>query len=121
MKALAITLVMLITVFQSQAGVFSTEKRKPKDVSKEQTVKNALDKQVNRHIYYPSQGESMEGKADVMLQMMPEGDVQVVLIQTANPLMKKFIERQVRKMKVDKQDAISGQIFKYRFVFVAKN
>jgi hypothetical protein len=121
MKALTIALFMMISVLQVNAGSFAADKRKPKEVNKEQSLKNALDKQVNRHIYYPSQGESIEGKADVMLQMLPEGDVQVVLIQTANPLMKKFIERQVRKMKVDKKDAISGQIFKYRFVFVAKD
>ncbi|MBX7051038.1 MAG: hypothetical protein K1X54_03285 [Flavobacteriales bacterium] len=121
MKALAISLLLMISVMQVNAGVLTSDKRKPREVNKEQTLKNALDKQVSRHIYYPSQEESMEGKADVMLQMMPEGDVQVVLIQTANPLMKKFIERQAKKMKVDKQDAVAGQIFRYRIVFIAKN
>ena len=56
-----------------------------------------------------------------MLQVLPEGDVQVVLIQTRNPLVKKFIENQVKKMKIDKAEVVTGQILKYRFVFKARN
>jgi hypothetical protein len=35
-------------------------------------------------------------------------------------VMKKFIERQVSKMKVNKQEVVAGEIFKYRLVFKAK-
>ncbi len=55
-----------------------------------------------------------------MLEVMPKGDIQVVLIQSGNPLVKNFIECQVKKMKVNTDEVIVGEIFKNRFVFKAK-
>lgn len=56
----------------------------------------------------------------MMLEVMPKGDIQVVLIQSGNPLVKNFIECQVKKMKVNTDEVIVGEIFKNRFVFKAK-
>jgi hypothetical protein len=96
-------------------------KGKKRDQQKER-LQTSMNQQLNRYIYYPDEARTgkMEGKADVMLRLMPEGDVQVFLIQTANPLMKKFIERQVSKMKLNKNEVVAGEIFKYRLVFKAK-
>lgn len=85
-------------------------------------LKDAVTAQVNRHFFYPvNDGEqSVEGQADVMLQVMPQGDMQIILIQTKNPLIRKFVEQQVKKMKVDKDEVVAGEIFKYRLVFKAR-
>jgi outer membrane biosynthesis protein TonB len=122
MKALTITFAIILSVFNlsaSNTDVYN-KGRKPKD--KAQEMKASVDQQINKHIFYPTQGneKNLEGKADVMLQVLPQGDVQVVLIQSGNPLVKKFIEKQVRKMKIDKNEVVAGEIFKYRFVFRAK-
>ena len=122
MKTLALALSLLIT-FVSFTADASNELHKGKpEKNKEQKLKTAVDRQVNKHIFYPVQGEekNLEGKADVMLQVMPHGDVNVVLILSGNPLVKKFIEKQVKKMKVDSKEVVAGEIFKYRFVFRAK-
>jgi len=96
-------------------------KRKRK-AQTEAVVKQALDNQVSKHIFNPTvKSNAVEGEASVMLRVMPEGNVQVVLIQTKNPLIAKFVERQVNKMKVDKEGIIIGEIFKYRFVFKTQN
>lgn len=122
MKALVILLAIALASMNMQANNHSFKNGNPKLNTKEQALKTALDRQVNRHIFNPVVGESknLKGKADVMLEIMPKGDIQVVLIQTANPLMKYFIEKQVKKMKVNTDEVIVGEIFKYRFVFKAK-
>ncbi len=122
MKALVTILVIAIASMNMHANNNSFDNGNPKKNTKEQELKTALDRQVNRHIFNPVQGESsnLKGKADVMLEVLPKGDIQVVLIQTANPLMKYFIEKQVKKMKVNTDEVIVGEIFKYRFVFKAK-
>jgi outer membrane biosynthesis protein TonB len=122
MKTLALTLAILFSVTGINASDFSSHDKGKKGNQKKERLQTAMNRQISRHIYYPEEArvDNVEGKADVMLQLLPEGDVQVVLIQTANPLMKKFIERQVKKMKVDKNEVVAGEIFKYRFVFKAK-
>lgn len=118
--ALALSLIMSLQSFQTFA-MTDFQKGKP-EKSKEQKLKTSVDRQVNKHIFYPNQGEekNMEGKADVMLRVLPKGDVNVVLIQSGNPLVKRFIEKQVKKMKVDSKEVVAGEIFRYRFVFRAK-
>lgn len=118
MKALIIIIAIFFsanTGFAHSEGIFNKGKKK---TEKREQLKHSVDKQINRHLYYP--GENIEGKADVMLEVMPKGDMRVVLIQTANPLMKKFIERQVKKMKVNQNEVVAGELFKYRIVFRAK-
>ena len=119
MKALAATLAILIATFTMNAndnGILNKGKEK------KNTFREAVTRQINKHLFFlTEEGKSVEGQADVMLQVLPEGDVQVVLIQTRNPLVKKFIENQVKKMKIDKAEVVTGQILKYRFVFKARN
>jgi len=123
MKALALTLALIVSIFTANASDAGINKKGKRAKSKTEQLKAAVTSQVNKHIFYPVQGESknIEGQADVMFQVMPAGDVQVVLIQTKNPLMKKFIENQAKKMKVGKDEYVAGEIFKYRFVFKAKS
>lgn len=119
MKALAIIFTLLISATSLTASHNDTHN---KDKGKKNSLREAVTAQVNRHLFFlVADGEKVAGEADVMLQVMPEGDVQVVLIQTNNPLIRKFIERQVRKMKIDKKEFVAGEILKYRFVFKAHN
>lgn len=119
MKALAATLALLIatvTMNASDNGILNKGKER------KNAFREAVTRQINKHLFFLTEGnQSVEGQADVMLQVLPEGDVQVVLIQTRNPLVKKFIEKQVKKMKIDKSEVVTGQILKYRFVFKARN
>jgi hypothetical protein len=119
MKALALTLAIIVSSLTLSANDLSTVK-KGKD--KESTFKEAVTAQVNKHLFFLlSNGERIEGQADVMLQVLPQGDVQVVLIQTKNPLVKKFIENQVKKMKIKKDEVVVGEILHYRFIFKGRN
>ncbi|MFM9986471.1 MAG: hypothetical protein ACKVOK_14625 [Flavobacteriales bacterium] len=119
MKALAATLALFIATLTMNAngnGILNKGKEK------KNTFREAVTRQINKHLFFITEdGQKVEGNADVMLQVMPEGDVHVVLIQTKNPLVKKFIENQVKKMKIDKAEVVTGQILKYRFVFKARN
>jgi hypothetical protein len=119
MKALALTFALIISTLVSNASdAGSVNKGK----EKKNALREAVTKQVNKHLFFLVNGdEKVDGAADVMLQVMPEGDIQVVLIQTKNPLVKLFIERQVKKMKITKDEVVAGEILKYRFVFKAHN
>lgn len=119
MKYLIIVFVSLLTYQDAFATDNGAEKRKRKSKS-EVAVKSALDNQINKHIFNPGHTGNVEGEADVMLRVMPEGNIQVVLIQTKNPLLSHFIERQVKKMKVEKNELVVGELFKYRLVFRAQ-
>lgn len=122
MKALALTLALMISLLNMNASENAITKRGRKGNFQKERLQTAVDHQVNRHIFNPDRDDEnkLEGKADVMLRLMPQGDIHVVLIQTNNALLKKFIEKQVKKMKIDKKEVVAGQIFKYRFVFKAK-
>jgi hypothetical protein len=122
MKTLAIALAILVSVLNANASDFGMKNKGKKRDQQKERLQTSMNQQLNRYIYYPDEARTgkMEGKADAMLRLMPEGDVQVFLIQTANPLMKKFIERQVSKMKLNKNEVVAGEIFKYRLVFKAK-
>lgn len=122
MKALAITFALLVSLFNMSATNLGVNNKGKKPEQKKERMKNSLNQQLSKHMYYPEEAREnkLEGKADVMLRVMPEGDVQVILVQTANPLMKKFIERQVNKMKLNKNEVVAGEIFRYRLVFKAK-
>jgi hypothetical protein len=119
MKTFAIALAILLSVFTANA---SSTVDKKKTNSKRATLKAAITKQINRHFFYPVSDteESVEGFADVTFQVLPEGNVQVLMIQTKNALVRKFIERQAAKMKVDKDQVVVGEIFQYRLTFKAK-
>lgn len=119
MKALAITLALIVSTFSLSA---SNNGQTGNGKDKIAAFKDAVTAQVNKHLFFlANNGEKVEGQADVMLQVMPEGDVQVVLIQTKNILVKKFIERQVSKMKIKKDEVVTGEILKFRFVFKARS
>lgn len=122
MKTLAITLALLTSMFAAQASTFSVSKEKDKNKKKTEQVRTSIEKQISKHIYFPqTEKEALEGTADVTLQVYPDGDVRVILIQSKNPLVKKFIERQVNKMKVDQNSVVVGELFKYRFEFKRQN
>lgn len=121
MKTFIVLLISLMSIQSVHAAESDITKRKRKG-EKENVVKSALDTEVSKHIFNPTvKSGAVEGEANVMLRVMPEGNVQVVLIQTKNPVIQKFIERQVSKMKVDKEGLVIGEIFKYRFVFKTQN
>jgi hypothetical protein len=118
MKSIALTLTILFSVLLNTT-VSANNSDVNRDKNKKKTaLKRSMDKEVSKHIFYPqTTKETIEGTADVMLQVYPEGDIRVVMIQTKNPLIQKFIESQVRKMKVDKDNVVIGEVFRYRFTF----
>ena len=117
MRTLAFTLSLILGLtFTSSAN--NTEVSKDKKSKKQVELKRSMDKQVDKHIFFPqNEKEAMEGTADVLLQVYPDGDVRVIMIQTKNVLIQKFIEAQVKKMKVDKDAVVIGEVFRYRFSF----
>lgn len=119
MKTLAITLFLMLSfVFQGTSSTGDDLHKDKTKSKKEAQLKRSLDKQVNKHIFYPTAAhEKMEGSADVMFQIYPDGDVRVVMIHTKNPLIRKFIEKQAQKMQVDKESVVIGEVFRYRFSF----
>lgn len=118
MKSLALTLAFLLSIVSMSFASNDISSRDKNKKNKQVELKKNVDKQVNKHIFFPStSSEKLNGSADVMFQIFPDGDVRVVLIQTKNPLIKKFIESQAKKMKVNKENVVIGEIFRYRFTF----
>jgi hypothetical protein len=118
MKTFAITLAILLSVFTADASSTVDKKKN----SKRSTLKEAITKQIYKHFFFPviENEESMEGSANVTFQVLPEGNVQVLLVQTGNPAVRKFIERRASKIKVSKDLVVAGEIFQFRLTFKAK-
>ncbi len=118
MKTLVITLALVIYLFMAEGVSAATHTNGNPVKSKEKVMKAAMDKQVSKHLFHPLQGkEQGQGSANVMLRVMPRGDVQVVTIKSDNPHIQKFVENQVRKMKIPANEVVVGQLFKYQLVF----
>jgi hypothetical protein len=91
-------------------------KEKPK--SKKSKVESSVERQVEKHLFYPVKNvKEMEGAAEVVLEIFPNGNVYALSVQTKNPLIKRFVERQVNKMKVEASASDVGKIFRYRIQF----
>jgi hypothetical protein len=91
-------------------------KDKPK--YKKSKVEASVERQVQRHLFYPvKNAKEMEGAAEVVLEIFPNGKVYALSVQTKNPLIKRFVERQVNKMKVEASAGDVGKVFRYRLHF----
>lgn len=120
MKALTILFALMFAFTQADASQLDIQKKK-KGTAQTSTVANEVTKEVNRHLFNPSvMGKEMNGEAAVMLEVMPEGNLKVVTINTKNPLLKRFIENQVKKMKIDSDQLVVGELFRYKLVFKAQ-
>jgi hypothetical protein len=118
MKALTILFALMFTFSHADASQLDTQKKKKPQTS---SVENQVNKEVRRHLFNPAvTGKEVNGEAAVMLEVMPGGNLKVVTINTKNPLLKKFIENQVKKMKVDSDELVVGELFRYKFVFKAQ-
>ncbi|MEZ4798590.1 MAG: hypothetical protein R2809_02200 [Flavobacteriales bacterium] len=118
MKKIALMMILMLSVVGMSFATNNTESRDKNKRAKQTETKKNMDKEVRKHIFFPSNSsEQVSGQADVMFQVFPDGEVKVVMIQTKNPFIKKFIERQAQKMKVDSNTAVVGEIFRYRFTF----
>lgn len=120
MKALTILFALMFAFTQADASQLDIQKKK-KGIAQTSTAANEVTKEVNRHLFNPSvMGKEMNGEAAVMLEVMPEGNLKVVTINTKNPLLKRFIENQVKKMKIDSDQLVVGELFRYKLVFKAQ-
>lgn len=118
MKSLALTLAFMLSIVSMSFASNDVVNRDKNKKNKKVELQKNIEKEVRKHIFFPnSNEEKLSGSADVMFQIFPDGDVRVVLIQTKNPLIKKFIESQAKKMKVNKENVVIGEIFRYRFTF----
>jgi hypothetical protein len=118
MKALIIFLSIFFSFTQANASNLEVVKKKKPQTS---DVATQLGKEINRHIFNPSvAGEEVKGEAAIMLEVMPEGNLRVVTINTKNPLIQKFVELQVKKMRIDSDELVVGELFRYRLVFKAQ-
>ena len=117
MKTIALILALTIGMFSTYAA--DTTSTSDKQVARRyQAVKQAIRKEVNKHIFYPtSREETTVGTADVVLQLTEKGTLKIYSIETNNDAVKNFIIQQVAKMKVPKENVLAGEMFKYRFVF----
>jgi hypothetical protein len=85
-------------------------------------LKEAIAKQIYKHFFFPviENEESIEGSANVTFQVLPEGNVQVLLVQTGNSDVRKLIECRAAKIKVSKDLVVAGEIFQFRIIFKAR-
>jgi hypothetical protein len=117
MKTIAILLALLIGINTTNAADTTSTVDK-KMTRKAETAKQAMKREVNQHIFFPtSSGEVITGSADVTFQILPEGLIKVVSIKSESDAVKKFIIKQAEKMNIGKNNALVGEVFKYRFVF----
>ena len=117
MKALVILCAMMMTFVQANASNLEINKKK-KGSGQTTDVANQMSKEINRHLFNPSVlGKEVKGEAAIMLEVMPEGNLKVVTIHTKNLMIQKFVENQVKKMKIDSNELVVGELFRYKLVF----
>lgn len=117
MKALVIFFALALSFSQAQASSLDLSKKKPEKKS----VSELVSKEINRHFFNPTvAGKEVKGEATVMLEVMPEGNLKVVTVNTKNAIIQKFVEKQVKKMKIDSDELVVGQLFRYKLVFKAQ-
>ena len=113
----SLTLAFIALLFSSQFVLASVDKDRPK-TKKSKGVEASVEKQVQRHLFFPvTKSKEIEGTADILLEIFPNGNVRAVTIRTSNPVVKRFVEHQVSKMKVDAQSGDVGKLFRYRLTF----
>ncbi len=73
---------------------------------------------MQKHLFFPvNKADEIEGTADILLEVFPNGNMRAVTIRTSNPVVKRFVENQVSKLKVDSQTGDVGKLFRYRLTF----
>lgn len=117
MRALALTLSFLLGLALFTGATPNSTTGDIKINKKQLSLKRSLNKEVNKHLFYPQNKTVLNGTADVMLQVYPDGDIRIVYIKATDENIKAFVESQVKKMKVDKESVIIGEVFRYRFNF----
>lgn len=114
-----LTLAILALIFSTNIAFAHGEKDRPRN-KKEKGVEASVEKQVQRHLFFPvNKADEIEGTADILLEVFPNGNMRAVTIRTSNPVVKRFVENQVSKMKVDSQSGDVGKLFRYRLTFKA--
>jgi hypothetical protein len=117
MKALVILFTVLLSFVEANASTLEIHKKK-KGQTQTTNVASQVNREINRHLFNPAvMGKDVNGEAAVMLEVMPEGNLKVVTINTKNPLIQKFVEMQVKKMKIDANELVVGELFRYKLVF----
>lgn len=112
-----LTLVLIAFIFSSNVVLAHGEKDRPRN-KKEKGVEASVEKQVQKHLFFPvNKADEIEGTADILLEVFPNGNMRAVTIRTSNPVVKRFVENQVSKMKVDSQTGDVGKLFRYRLTF----
>jgi hypothetical protein len=114
MKTLLITLALFVGTVNIQASSQPLEAGEPKTLA----LKKAVQKQLNKYLFFPvMKQDSGEGQADVMLQVYPNGEIKPVFIKTENNLLRAFLERQISRMRIDPENVIAYEVFRFRFAF----
>jgi hypothetical protein len=52
-----------------------------------------------------------------MLRVLPEGKVEVLLMNSSNNELKEFITRQVNKFRLTKDEIKQGEVYRYKLCF----
>ena len=115
MKTITFIFCLLASVISANANVSNeiTRSEGPETA----IAKSAMEREVARHFYYPIGQMKLTGEAEVMLRVLPEGNVEVLLMNTDNAELKEFITRQVTKFRLSKDEIKQGEVYRYRLCF----
>jgi hypothetical protein len=109
-------------IFCLLASVISANANFSNDITKSEgpetaIAKSAMEREVARHFYFPIGQLKLTGEAEVMLRVLPEGNVEVLLMNSDNDELKKFILRQVNKFRLSKEEVKQGEVYRYKLCF----
>jgi hypothetical protein len=110
-----IVMLLMFSALSFTAGAHTRERGHGGPVRSE--LKAALDRTLDRQLFYPADESGVEGRAELLLGVDRTGAVELLTIETDNPRIQAFLERRLAGVFVRKELAVPGQTFRYELVF----
>jgi hypothetical protein len=118
MKTITFIFCLLASVISANANTtFATSDIIKSEGPEMAIAKSAMEREVARHLYFPIGQMKLTGEAEVMLRVLPEGKVEVLLMNSTNNELKEFITRQVNKFRLTKDEIKQGEVYRYKLCF----
>ena len=113
----------LVIIFCMLSSGFIADQSKAMDTLVAETPisteisRSAMERAIARYFYYPVGKLGITGEAEIMLRVMPEGNVELLMLSSDNNAVKEFVTRQVPKISLAKDEIVAGEVYRYRLCF----
>jgi len=115
MKTITIIVSLLAAVFTTQASQMN--ETTAIEASETAIARSAMEREVARHFYYPIGQMKLTGEAEIMLRVLPEGNVELIMMNSSNDELKRFITKQLSKFRFAKDEVKAGEVYRYKLCF----